>query len=196
MRSSNKRSRNKNNRRSVGNIVNRVFDSSGPEGKVRGTPQQIIEKYQTLARDAQLANDRVAVENFQQHAEHYTRLLAEALREQEARREAQEQQQQNRNRDRQQNAQRSDQSEAEQPQPAAEAQPDAQPQGEQATGEQPEAASGGAEVIEFGGESGDSGLVETPESKPARKPRKPRRKKPEEGSSEASGGEPADAPVE
>ena len=25
------------------NIINRVFDSSGPEGKVRGTPQQIIE---------------------------------------------------------------------------------------------------------------------------------------------------------
>ena len=44
MRSSKSRSRSKNNRnRSVGNIVNRVFDSSGPEGKVRGTPQQIID---------------------------------------------------------------------------------------------------------------------------------------------------------
>ncbi|TNE69654.1 MAG: DUF4167 domain-containing protein, partial [Rhodobacteraceae bacterium] len=64
MRSSKNRSRSKNNRnRSVGNIVNRVFDSSGPEGKVRGTPQQIIEKYNQLARDAQLANDRVAAEN-------------------------------------------------------------------------------------------------------------------------------------
>ncbi|MEQ8368842.1 MAG: DUF4167 domain-containing protein, partial [Roseicyclus sp.] len=44
MRSSKNRSRSKGNRnRSVGgNIVNRVFDSSGPEGKVRGTPQQII----------------------------------------------------------------------------------------------------------------------------------------------------------
>ncbi len=65
----------------MGNIVNRVFDSSGPEGKVRGTPQQIIEKYQFLARDAQLSNDRVAAENFMQHAEHYTRMLAEAQRE-------------------------------------------------------------------------------------------------------------------
>ena len=54
MRSSKSRSRNKSNRqRTLGNIVNRVFDSSGPEGKVRGTPQQIIEKYLTLARDAQ-----------------------------------------------------------------------------------------------------------------------------------------------
>lgn len=95
MRSTNKRSRSKPNRpKTLGNIVNRVFDSSGPEGKVRGTPQQIIEKYQVLARDAQLSNDRVAAENFQQHAEHYTRLLAQAQREmlaeQEARRQSQE----------------------------------------------------------------------------------------------------------
>jgi len=69
-----------------------VFDSSGPEGKVRGTPQQIIDKYNQLARDAQLSGDRVATENFQQHAEHYTRMLAEAQREQNERREQQEQQ--------------------------------------------------------------------------------------------------------
>ncbi|MBK4214562.1 DUF4167 domain-containing protein [Paracoccus caeni] len=82
MRSSKSRSRNKSNRqRSLGNIVNRVFDSSGPEGKVRGTPQQIIEKYLTLARDAQLSNDRVAEQSFLQHAEHYTRMLGEAQRE-------------------------------------------------------------------------------------------------------------------
>lgn len=82
MRSSKSRSRNKSNRqRSLGNIVNRVFESSGPEGKVRGTPQQIIEKYLSLARDAQLSNDRVAEQSFLQHAEHYTRLLGEAQRE-------------------------------------------------------------------------------------------------------------------
>ena len=82
MRSSKSRSRNKSNRqRSIGNIINRVFDSSGPEGKVRGTPQQIIEKYLALARDAQLGNDRVAEQNFLQHAEHYTRMLGEAQRE-------------------------------------------------------------------------------------------------------------------
>ncbi|MGC8202279.1 DUF4167 domain-containing protein [Aliiroseovarius sp. PTFE2010] len=109
MRSSKSRSRNKSNNRnrSVGNIVNRVFDSSGPEGKVRGTPQQIIEKYNQLARDAQLSGDRVATENFQQHAEHYTRLLAEAQREQDARREQQEAQQQQR-REKQEKHQRSD----------------------------------------------------------------------------------------
>ena len=91
MRSSKQRSRSKPNRpRTLGNIVNRVFDSSGPEGKVRGTPQQIIEKYQLLARDAQLSNDRVAYENFLQHAEHYTRMLGEAQRE--AQREAEQRQ--------------------------------------------------------------------------------------------------------
>ena len=90
MRQSNKsRSRNKNNgnRRSMANAVNRVFDSAGPEGKVRGTPQQIIEKYMTFFRDSQLSGDRIAAENFQQHAEHYIRLLSEALREQSERKE-------------------------------------------------------------------------------------------------------------
>jgi Domain of unknown function (DUF4167) len=93
MRSSKSRSRSKTNRpRTLGNIINRVFDSSGPEGKVRGTPQQIIEKYQFLARDAQLSNDRVAAENFNQHAEHYTRMLAEATREMAAEQDARQQQ--------------------------------------------------------------------------------------------------------
>lgn len=94
MRSSKSRSRHKSNRqRSLGNVVNRVFDSSGPEGKVRGTPQQIIDKYLTLARDAQLSNDRVAEQSFLQHAEHYTRMLGEAQREM-AERQAQQQGQQ------------------------------------------------------------------------------------------------------
>jgi Domain of unknown function (DUF4167) len=92
MRSSKSRSRSKTNRpRSLGNIINRVFDSSGPEGKVRGTPAQLIEKYQFLARDAQLSNDRVAAENFLQHAEHYTRMLAEATREMAAEQESRQQ---------------------------------------------------------------------------------------------------------
>jgi hypothetical protein len=98
MRSSKSRSRSKTSRpRTLGNIINRVFDSSGPEGKVRGTPAQLIEKYQFLARDAQLSNDRVAAENFLQHAEHYTRLLAEANREMAAEQESRQQYQQNNN---------------------------------------------------------------------------------------------------
>ena len=77
------RNKNRNNGRrpNPGNVINRVFDSSGPEGKVRGTPQQIIDKYQSLAHDSQLSGDRVSAENFQQHSEHYSRLLLEAQKE-------------------------------------------------------------------------------------------------------------------
>ena len=66
----------------MGNIINRVFESAGPDGKVRGTPQQIIDKYQALARDAQVSGDRVAAESYLQHSEHYSRLLGEAQRQQ------------------------------------------------------------------------------------------------------------------
>ena len=73
------RTRGRGNRRPNGTNVNRVFESTGPEGKVRGTPQQIMDKYLSLARDAQTQDNRVAAESFYQHAEHYHRLLAEAM---------------------------------------------------------------------------------------------------------------------
>ena len=115
MRSSKSRSRNKSNRnRSIGNIVNRVFDSSGPEGKVRGTPQQIIDKYNQLARDAQLAGDRVATENFQQHAEHYLRMLGAAQKEQDKQREQQEAENRKRQADRDRDRDRARQENADQ----------------------------------------------------------------------------------
>ena len=44
----------------------------------------------TFFRDSQLSGDRIAAENFQQHAEHYIRLLSEALREQNEKKEQQE----------------------------------------------------------------------------------------------------------
>ncbi len=85
MRSSSKsrnRVRNANRRgNNGGSVINRVFESAGPEGKVRGTPQQIIDKYISLAHDSQLSGDRVSAENFQQHAEHYSRILSEAQKE-------------------------------------------------------------------------------------------------------------------
>lgn len=161
MRSSKSRPRNKSNRnRSVGNIVNRVFDSSGPEGKVRGTPQQIIEKYNQLTRDAQLSNDRVAAENFQQHAEHYLRMLGAAQKEQDARREQQERE--NRERQAERDRERAKREASEDTDPAAAPQPDVAPVDPQ----------------------GESGLVETPETQKTEKPkrpRKPRAKKPPQG---------------
>ncbi len=52
-----------------------TFDSNGPDIRVRGNAYQVFEKYQALARDASLAGDRVAAENYYQHAEHYYRII-------------------------------------------------------------------------------------------------------------------------
>lgn len=52
-----------------------TFDSNGPEVRIRGNAYQVLEKYLALARDAQAAGDRIAAENFYQHAEHYYRLI-------------------------------------------------------------------------------------------------------------------------
>ena len=165
MRSSKSRSRNKNrnNRPSGGNIINRVFDSSGPDGKVRGTPQQIIEKYNQLHRDAFLSGDRVDAENFAQHAEHYTRLLAEAQREVDSKRE--EQEEQNRQRQAERDRERQERLKAQE-----EASNEPAAQGEQ------------SDVVDPPSEA-DNGLVETPEEKPQRprRPRSPRKPKPPSG---------------
>ena len=55
---------------------NNNFDSSGPDTKVRGTAQQVVDKYQALAREAATAGDPVKAENYYQHAEHYYRVLS------------------------------------------------------------------------------------------------------------------------
>ena len=51
------------------------FDSSGPEGRVRGNAHQVYEKYIGLARDATSMGDRVAAETYYQYAEHYYRIV-------------------------------------------------------------------------------------------------------------------------
>jgi hypothetical protein len=43
--------------------------------RVRGNAYQVMEKYLALARDASAAGDRIAMENYLQHAEHYYRVL-------------------------------------------------------------------------------------------------------------------------
>jgi hypothetical protein len=54
---------------------NHVFDSNGPDMRVRGTSQQLFEKYLQLGRDATSGGDRVTAESYFQHAEHYFRIL-------------------------------------------------------------------------------------------------------------------------
>jgi hypothetical protein len=62
-------------RRSGGHGGNRTYESSGPASKIRGNASQLFSKYQAMARDAHTSGDRVAAENYMQHAEHYYRLL-------------------------------------------------------------------------------------------------------------------------
>src|SRR5260370_765480 len=77
------RNRNNNNNRNDGNRrgqnpMTRVFESNGPDIKIRGTASHVAEKYVQLARDARSSGDPVAAENYYQHAEHYFRLIAAA----------------------------------------------------------------------------------------------------------------------
>jgi hypothetical protein len=74
----NKRMRGQRNRKSH-NPLTRVYESNGPDVKIRGTASHIAEKYLQLARDAQSSSgDPVSAENYLQHAEHYFRLIAAA----------------------------------------------------------------------------------------------------------------------
>ncbi len=81
MRNGQKRMRGRNNgggHRKSQNPLTRVYESNGPDVKIRGTASHIAEKYIQLARDAQTSGDPVAAENYYQHAEHYFRLIAAA----------------------------------------------------------------------------------------------------------------------
>jgi hypothetical protein len=74
----NRNNNNNNNNRRGQNPMTRVFESNGPDIKIRGTASHVAEKYVQLARDARSSGDPVAAENYYQHAEHYFRLIAAA----------------------------------------------------------------------------------------------------------------------
>jgi hypothetical protein len=79
MRGRNGGGNNNNNQNRKGpNPLTRNYESNGPDVKIRGSAQQIAEKYAQLARDAQSSGDRVMAENYLQHAEHYNRIIAAA----------------------------------------------------------------------------------------------------------------------
>lgn len=67
--------RNNGGKRSFGPSNNRSYESNGPDVKVRGTANQIFDKYLALARDATVAGDRISAEAYYQHAEHYYRMF-------------------------------------------------------------------------------------------------------------------------
>ena len=77
-RNNNNNGGNNNNNRKGPNPLTRNYESNGPDVKIRGSAQQIAEKYAQLARDSQSSGDRVMAENYLQHAEHYNRIIAAA----------------------------------------------------------------------------------------------------------------------
>ncbi len=75
--SSNRRQRNRGGSRRGGNQQRtQVFDSNGPDVRIRGTAHQVTEKYAALAKDAASAGDRILAESYLQHAEHYQRIIS------------------------------------------------------------------------------------------------------------------------
>jgi hypothetical protein len=55
-----------------------MLDSRGPGERIRGSASQIYQRYLTLAQEAARSDDRVAAENYYQHAEHYFRVSNES----------------------------------------------------------------------------------------------------------------------
>ena len=78
MRQNNQNKRLRGRGRKGPNPLTRSFESNGPDVKIRGTAMHIAEKYQQLARDAMVSGDRIMAENYLQHAEHYSRIVAAA----------------------------------------------------------------------------------------------------------------------
>lgn len=72
------KNRMRNRNRKGPNPLTRSYESNGGDVKIRGTALHVAEKYVQLARDAQASGDRVAGENYLQHAEHYYRIVAAA----------------------------------------------------------------------------------------------------------------------
>lgn len=71
------RNNNNNNGGKPHNNPNRSYESNGPDMKLRGSASHIYEKYLQIARDRQSSGDRIAAENYLQHAEHYYRIVAQ-----------------------------------------------------------------------------------------------------------------------
>ena len=69
------RSRGGGGKRQYGGGGRNSFESNGPDVKIRGTAQQIQDKYLSLARDASSSGDWVSAEAYFQFAEHYHRII-------------------------------------------------------------------------------------------------------------------------
>jgi len=57
---------------------NQTLNTHGPGERIRGSAFQIYQRYLTLAQEAARSDDRIAAENYYQHAEHYFRVNNES----------------------------------------------------------------------------------------------------------------------
>ena len=57
------------NKNGINGYENKIFKQ-----KPKGNPLEIRMKYENLAKDASSAGDKVAAENYMQHAEHFLRI--------------------------------------------------------------------------------------------------------------------------
>ena len=57
------------NKNGINGYENKIFKQ-----KPKGNPLEIKMKYENLAKDASSAGDKIAAENFMQHAEHFLRI--------------------------------------------------------------------------------------------------------------------------
>ncbi|WP_311269950.1 DUF4167 domain-containing protein [Sphingobium sp. WCS2017Hpa-17] len=71
------RGRNNNNGRPNGNNRGGGDNGNRIDNRARGNATQLLEKYKNMARDAQMAGDRVNAEYYLQFADHYFRVLAD-----------------------------------------------------------------------------------------------------------------------
>ena len=53
---------------------NQTLSTHGPRERIQGNAFQIYQRYLTLAQEAARSDDRIAAENYYQHAEHYFRV--------------------------------------------------------------------------------------------------------------------------
>lgn len=71
------RRRGRGGQRSQGNNPGRPDNGNRIDNRARGNAAQLLEKYKSLARDAQMQGDRVNTEYYLQFADHYFRVLNE-----------------------------------------------------------------------------------------------------------------------
>tara|TARA_B100000686_G_C16065829_1_gene606915 strand:+ start:277 stop:543 length:267 start_codon:yes stop_codon:yes gene_type:complete len=65
---------NKSNNSKINGFEKNNYNKTISRQRPKGNPLEIKGKYESLAKDATSAGDRIAAENYRQHAEHFLRI--------------------------------------------------------------------------------------------------------------------------